>query len=553
MVTAIHYSSVRKPPKVGQIYGIQVAILDWLRAWLRHGSQERFTFLVADEAGQREVLDIAAEVGVDASRLVLLDGRLPRENFGKLTRVFRADPDSRDLLWQRKYAGASFSFCGLAHAVSGIETARVLEQFCLAPTSERDAIVCPSRAVASAIRHYWEHVAAFWEEKLGAAYACPVRLPIIPLGVDTSRIVAKVGPDKRKKQREILNIADDEIVLLWVGRLSYAIKAHPLPIFRAAELAAQRTGKKVRLLMQGYFVPEDCGPEFEALARDVCKQAQVQFIAADDPRFPDGLWAAGDIFLSLVENMQESFGLTPIEAIAAGLPRVVSDWDGYRDAVTQGEDGFLVPTLQPPSGMGLDLAATLLGERETYGGYLALTAQCVAVDHEAAAQAIIALIERPELRSRMAAKAKERLPDYDWARVIRAYEEVEKAEEDKSVAASRGPVLHPHAPDPFTMYRDYPSRALSLETRFTLTAEPEEMRILFKHKMNTLAAPFLMNGEDISALLGGLAAKGEMTVATLLAAFPACDPPRVWRTVAWLMKLGIMLPSSPSSLAGRSR
>ena len=42
------------------------------------------------------------------------------------------------------------------------------------------------------------------------------------------------------------------------------------------------------------------------------------------------LWAAADVFLSLVDNIQETFGITPLEAMAAGLPVVASDWDGYR-------------------------------------------------------------------------------------------------------------------------------------------------------------------------------------------------------------------------------
>ena len=51
---------------------------------------------------------------------------------------------------------------------------------------------------------------------------------------------------------------------------------------------------------------------------------------------------------SLSDNMQETFGLTPIEAMAAGLPSVVSDWDGYRDTVQHREHGFRIPTLAPP-------------------------------------------------------------------------------------------------------------------------------------------------------------------------------------------------------------
>jgi len=40
----------------------------------------------------------------------------------------------------------------------------------------------------------------------------------------------------------------------------------------------------------------------------------------------------------------ESFGLTLIEAHASGLHAVVSDWNGYRDLVEDGQTGFLVPT-----------------------------------------------------------------------------------------------------------------------------------------------------------------------------------------------------------------
>ena len=47
-------------------------------------------------------------------------------------------------------------------------------------------------------------------------------------------------------------------------------------------------------------------------------------------------WAVADMFLSLVDNPQ-TFGLAPVEAMAAGVPLVVSDWDGYRYTVTDGE------------------------------------------------------------------------------------------------------------------------------------------------------------------------------------------------------------------------
>ena len=58
-------------------------------------------------------------------------------------------------------------------------------------------------------------------------------------------------------------------------------------------------------------------------------------------------WASADLFLSLVDNPQETFGLAPVEAMAAGIP-VIGDWDGYRFTVSDGVEGFRIPTLAPP-------------------------------------------------------------------------------------------------------------------------------------------------------------------------------------------------------------
>ncbi|HRE90473.1 MAG TPA: glycosyltransferase, partial [Myxococcota bacterium] len=67
--------------------------------------------------------------------------------------------------------------------------------------------------------------------------------------------------------------------------------------------------------------------------------------------------AAADVFVSLADNVQETFGLSVIEAMAAGLPVVVSDWDGYKDTVRDGEDGFRVTTTMPPVGAADHIAA----------------------------------------------------------------------------------------------------------------------------------------------------------------------------------------------------
>jgi len=540
MTTAIHYSSVKKPPKDGQIYGLQVAVLDWLAAFMRHARQERLVFLIDSEAARGEIIETAARAGADSSRLVFLDARFPQNLVG-IDRVFRSDSDPHDLLWQRNFqSGADFSFCGLAHAIAGREAGAILEAYRQAPVTQADAIICPSHAIKDAIEKFWAHYDAFLAARYGVRETCSVRLPVLPLGVDTGRIAARCAPEKRAAQRAALGLADEDVAVLWVGRLSYAIKAHPLAMFRAVDEAARRTARPLRLLMQGYFVPDEAKEEFAALAQSVCTSARVDFIAADDPRFSEGLWAAGDLFLSLIDNMQESFGLTPIEAIAARLPRVLSDWDGYRDHVRDGHDGFLIPTTQPPSGMGDDLASVLLGGRESYGGYLGKTAQCVAVDHEAAAAVIARLAEYPSLRARGAQAALARLPDYDWSRLIPAYEQVWEEGGAARKGLRRLPFVHPHAPDPFRAYEGFASRALSPEERFTLALSPEAINALLRQPMNTLAADMMVEMKHLSALLSALGKKGGLCVAEAQTLFSSCDRARLWRTFTWLAKLGVI-------------
>ena len=61
----------------------------------------------------------------------------------------------------------------------------------------------------------------------------PIRLETIPLGVDIDRF-RPANPEERATARRTLNVADDEVVILYVGRLSHHAKAHPFPMFRGA-------------------------------------------------------------------------------------------------------------------------------------------------------------------------------------------------------------------------------------------------------------------------------------------------------------------------------
>lgn len=546
MPTAIHYSSVTRPDNAQEIFGLQVAVVNWLKAYLRYSRQERFFFLVSDAIARDEIYKIAGSVGISPERIDILDRRYARENFGRFDTIFRIDSDPHQLFWQRQQLdNPSYNVCTLAHAISGLEAGQVLERYCLDPSEITDTIVCPSHAVAKAIRCFWDNYGVYIERRFGRAFHCPVQLPVIPFGVDIDHFRRITSAEKRAVQRQKLGIADEDIVLLWVGRLSHAIKAHPLAMFQAAERAAAKTDARIHLVMQGYFVPHEAETEFRQLASAISDKTRISFVANNDERFQDGLWAAGDIFLSLIDNMQESFGLTPIEAMAAGLPRVISDWNGYRDSVMQGEDGFLIRTLQPPAGAGRALVDLLLSSRDLYGGYLAKTAQCVAVDQDMAAEVIALLIRDKNRRKSIAEKALRKVEAvYDWKTIIPAYEALwEKQVKERRNLPDRTvpwPSVLPQAPDPFQMYSGYPSAALHPLGILKIAASIKQIEALWQHNINIMALDIMLPPEKTMRFIQYISDQGSASVQDLLATVTEPEIPAAWRTIAWLIKLGIL-------------
>jgi alpha-maltose-1-phosphate synthase len=124
------------------------------------------------------------------------------------------------------------------------------------------------------------------------------------------------------------------------------------------------------------------------------------------------------MFTLLVDNVQESFGLAPVEAMAAGLPVVATDWDGFRDTVRHGVDGMLVPTLMAAPGEAPDVALRHATTNINSGAYLSLTARRTAVDIGAAADAFRARAADPALRRRMSEAGQARVRDvFDWSAV----------------------------------------------------------------------------------------------------------------------------------------
>src|SRR5262249_39042651 len=167
------------------------------------------------------------------------------------------------------------------------------------------------------------------------------RLDVIPLGVTT----ADFAPADRTQAQRALGLPPGPPTLLCLGRLTPYGKHDLAPLVGALALLADRSA---RLVLAGAEAPGYIDTLVEAArALGVVERAHV--VRDFDSALKPALLAAADVFVSPVDNLQETFGIAVVEAMAAGLPVVASDWSGYRDLVVDGETGFLVPSTVPAS------------------------------------------------------------------------------------------------------------------------------------------------------------------------------------------------------------
>ena len=93
--------------------------------------------------------------------------------------------------------------------------------------------------------------------------------------------------------------------------------------------------------------------------------------------------------------------------MAAGLPVVASNWNGYRDLVRHGVDGYLVPSRWASTA---PVVSPRLGWQqfagiETFPVVAGALAQLVQLDSDAAVKALLSLLSCPELRHQMGQSA----------------------------------------------------------------------------------------------------------------------------------------------------
>lgn len=296
-----------------------------------------------------------------------------------------------------------FPITGITHSLSYADYARQFLPHLWPGATKRDCIVSTSTCGVAAVEHYLAALQRGYG--LDRSFGGP-SIRRVPLGIDPRTYTPGPG-------------SEDVCNILVFGRISHFSKMDLLPLFRALHrlFLDGLDPAHVRLTLAGWTEDEDdFTPTLEELARNIGLALVVKPRPTEVEKAR--IFREADIFVTIADNPQETFGITVLEAAAFGLPCIASDYDGYKDLVVDGETGIRVPTIGAVSTRDADLLAPFTFDSQ----YHLMLAQQTVVEVPALASAIKRLVEAPTLRRSMGQAARKRVEEtYAWSAVINQF------------------------------------------------------------------------------------------------------------------------------------
>jgi len=222
----------------------------------------------------------------------------------------------------------------------------------------------------------------------------PARVVVAGFGIRAQNF--RTSAAMRRITRRHFGIDLDEIVFVYHGRVTAEKNIHgAMMMFRQISRKHQRLRLWIIGDTPGHQEP---GPQpaarlssnsltraFRELVQDEALEDRVLFWGRVAPAALPGILGAADVAVNFTLNADENFGYSTIEAMAAGLPVIGTDWGGLKDTIEDGATGFRIPTV--------------------------VTSRGVAVDLWVACERALALVENVAERRRMGAAARRRVAE----------------------------------------------------------------------------------------------------------------------------------------------
>lgn len=555
---AIWYAQDGFDPSAKGINGRRVAGESFLKGFLRHADVAEFLMLCKNNDQITPVRDLATQLRptVPVRHVELLRPH----TMAPVSTVFYPSPNFTAEAWRRAPHGTGqWALCGITHTTS---TAAVMQgwlELRTGPVFEWDAVICTSQAVLNSTRFSMDLIDAHLEKRFGAALPPRPMLPVIPLGIHCDDFIRDEAA--RAELRARIGAAPQDVVFATIARLTPHEKFDPLPIFLAMQAAQQQlTGQKLHVVFCGQFREDYSRRVFEQGAAKL--MPDVGFHLLDGASAPErrATLSGADVFTFLIDNIQETFGLAPLEGMAAGLPLLVSDWDGMKDTISP-DVGFRITTRMVPAP---NLAAEALryqGGIDSYIQYCGNTSAMTEIDMPELVARILQLARDPQLRARMGAAAQQRVRQlFDWKVVVPQMQDL-WAEQDHIRRAGLAkyhrtpPHLLPIAPAPPALFAGYPTHIQNMDQlRLRAVPAPHSVPEIFSTRnYKALGRSFAEMG-DVERVLAAIAQAGADGI-SLAEVMGACNAQAgagisrqtIERIAIWLLKYGFVARIPPEN------
>ena len=463
-----------------EVCGVTIASSGLMEAILKYRSFSSYHFLDGmswrnANRSDDEIKNYLYSLGVDPLRVAAF---YAVDNTHYLNRVeyhavHKPGPDLPYLSrLRRSIRGSPFPITGMTHTISYGDMMPMWLELLLADLLPCDTLVCTSRVARKTI----ETIFAELSDRLSRRVNCKKltfkgQLEVIPLGVDSD--YWRPNCDK-SEARSVLGLPQKQCIILSAGRFSVHDKMDLAPFLIAIRrLVDKYQDQRFQVILAG-DMPSDrwnYAARVRVLIHELGLTQIVRLETTLAPAVMKLLFEGADIFVSLSDNVQETFGLTILQAMACGLPALVSDWNGYKDTVVHEETGFRARTLWTRCEKHIsDLSFC----RRRYTNHLYL-AQTVAVDLDQVVGYLDALITNPDLRTKLGNAARKRVEQqFAWPLVVKQYEHlwddcrvaIQRMNQTELSQADASDVFNPSY---FSRFSHYASKLLQDNSVLTVT------------------------------------------------------------------------------------
>jgi len=160
----------------------------------------------------------------------------------------------------------------------------------------------------------------------------PGQWQVVHPGVDVARFSSPDRDNCRAEIRGRYGIDTDDLLLLFVG-MNFEVKGLDTIIAALAKAQSIQLNKNIRLLVVG----RGNESKYRKMAQSL-GIAEAVIFAGTQVEGLECYYRASDIFIIL--SKFDTFGMVVLEAMAAGLPVIVSPSVGAKDLVEEGVNGF---------------------------------------------------------------------------------------------------------------------------------------------------------------------------------------------------------------------